>query len=40
MVNDPERTEAQRDHRNRALEYTYTVVVRATINSFVSVGVV
>jgi uncharacterized protein (DUF1330 family) len=40
MVNDPERTEAQGDHRNRALEYTYTVVVRATTNSFVSVGVV
>ena len=40
MVNDPERTEAQGYHRNRALEYTYTVVVRATIDSFVTNGAI
>ena len=40
MVNDPERAEAQGKDRNRALEYTYTVVVRADIDTFVSHGAV
>jgi uncharacterized protein (DUF1330 family) len=34
MVADPERADAQSNHRNDALEYTYTVVVRAQSDSF------
>jgi len=40
MVNDPERAEAQGNHRNRALEHTYSVVVRADIDTFISNGAV
>ena len=38
MVADPERSAAQANHRNDALEYTYTVVVRADMDSFLTEG--
>jgi uncharacterized protein (DUF1330 family) len=38
MVADPERVEAQANHRNDALEHTYTVVVRATRDTFTTDG--
>ena len=38
MVADPERSAAQSNHRNDALEHTYTVVVRPARDTFTSDG--
>ena len=38
VYNDPERLEAQKEHRERAIADTYTLIVRPSIDTFTTDG--